>query len=133
MGDRNAGISGRCDGGGDAGNDLKRDARRPALLRLFSAPTEDERIAALQPCHRLALFGLRDQQGIDVRLPHRVLGARLADIDLFGVGTDMLEQGGVREPIVHHDIGGAQQLHAAHGDQSGIARPGPDQVDGSGR
>ena len=133
MRNRNARISGRGNRRRDAGHDLKRHARRPTLLRLFPASSKYERIAAFQARHRFALPRLRNEQRVDVGLFHRMLRARLADVGLLGVRADILEQGRMGETIVDDDVARAQQLHAAHGDQSGIARSGSNQIDRAGR
>ena len=48
MGQRNARVGRRGDGGGDAGDDDEGDAGVDERLGLFAAAAEDERIAALE-------------------------------------------------------------------------------------
>ena len=51
---------------------------------LLAAPGEHERIAALEPHHRLAGPAPLDQQRVDVVLGHRGAAGRLADVDALG-------------------------------------------------
>ena len=54
VGDRDAGVGGRGDAGGDAGHDLELDPGRAQRFALLAAAAEDERVAALQPHHAAA-------------------------------------------------------------------------------
>jgi hypothetical protein len=54
MGERNLQARSRGNTGGDAGHDLDGDAGAAQSIELLAAPAEDERIAALEPHHRLA-------------------------------------------------------------------------------
>ena len=54
MGERDAGVGRRGDGGGHAGHDDERHAGGDQRLGLLAAAAEDERIAALEPHHDLA-------------------------------------------------------------------------------
>ena len=51
VGHRDAPVGRRRDGGGDAGDLLKIDARRGQRLQLLAAPAEEEGVPALQPHH----------------------------------------------------------------------------------
>ncbi len=55
------------------------------LFDLFPAAPEDERVAAFQAHHTLALPGQLDQLLVDLVLRHGMLGAALADIDPLGI------------------------------------------------
>ena len=88
MGDGDAGIGGRGDGGGHAGHDLEGHTRRDQRFGLLAAAAENEGIAALQADHDLPREAALDQQGVDLGLgdaggplPHQdVLGARVEGI-----------------------------------------------------
>ena len=56
--ERDAGVGGRGDGGGDAGHDDEGHARVDQRLGLLAAAAEDERIAALEAHDDLARAGL---------------------------------------------------------------------------
>ena len=128
---RDARIGRRGDGRRDAGDDNEGDAALPQVLRLLAAAPEHERVAALQPRHALPLLRPLGEQGIDVILPHGVPVRLLADVDALGVGPGIFEQRRVRQPVIHHDIGGLEGLHAADRDQFRVARSGPDELDDS--
>ncbi len=49
VGDRDAGVGGRGDPGGDPGDDLELDPGGAQRFALLAAAAEDERVAALQP------------------------------------------------------------------------------------
>ena len=58
------------------------------------------------------------------------LPGALPDADPLGVRRRQVEQRLDRQPVVHDDVGPAQHLVAAHGEQARIARPGADEEDG---
>ena len=68
-----------------------------------------------------------DQQGVDVRLPHAVVGAGLANEDPFRIAAREVQHLGAHQPIMHDDIGLTQQTQGAQGQQIGRAWPGTDQ------
>ena len=57
MGDRDAGVGGGGDAGGDPGHDLELDPGLAQRLALLAAAAEDERVAALEPDDALARAG----------------------------------------------------------------------------
>ena len=73
MGDRDAGVGGGGDPGGDAGDDLELDPGLAQRFPLLAAAAEDERVAALQPHDALAGPGRLDQPLADLLLRHRGL------------------------------------------------------------
>ena len=60
------------------------------------------------------------------------MASALAHIDQLGAGPGLVQQLGSDQPVVHHDVGSAQQLETASGDEPGIARTAADQVHGAG-
>ncbi len=78
VGQRNTRIGGTTGGGGNARHHLEGNALGGQLLDLLAAPTEDERVAALQAQHALTLLGQLHQAPIDLFLGQRMLGALLA-------------------------------------------------------
>ena len=96
--------------------------------RFFAALIEQERIAPLEPRHRLALARLLGEQIADRVLIAR-LGRGAADVDALGVLGRDLEQLGMHEVIEDHDVGFLQAAIPAQGDEVGRAGTGADQVD----
>ena len=76
MGDRDPGVGGRGDAGGDPGHDLELDPGLAQRLALLAAAAEDERVAALEPDDALARAGGLDQALVDLLLRHRRWHAR---------------------------------------------------------
>ena len=66
---------------GDAGHHRKIDARRRERLQLFPAAPEDERIAALEAHHALALVRVLDEQRVDLLLRAADIAGRFAHAD----------------------------------------------------
>ncbi len=85
MGQRNSGVSRRCDRRGHAGNDLERNAVGAQGLGLFAAAAEDERVAAFQTHDVVALPGPLHQQAVDLGLTPSSVAADLADVDQLGL------------------------------------------------
>jgi hypothetical protein len=67
----------RAERRGDTGDDLDRHARSAARLGLFSAATEHERVAALEPYDVASHERLANQQRVDCVLRQRVPRAAL--------------------------------------------------------
>ena len=131
-GDRDAGVGGRRDRGGDAGNDLVGHPRVLQRRRLLAAPGEHERVAALQAHDLLTGQAPLDEQGIDVLLGHHGVAGALGHTDALGVGRGQIEEGRHREPVVDDDVGTSHHLDPSHGHQAGIAGSGAHEVDGHG-
>ena len=72
--------------------------------------------------------GFLDEQIADGFLSRRV-GCRRADLDAFGVGRRVREERSVDQTVVEDDVGHFEAGEPAHGDESGIARPGANQID----
>ena len=68
VGDRDAGVGRGGDPGGDAGDDLERDAGGGQRLGLLAAAAEDERVAALEPDDAAPRLRALDHQRLDLRL-----------------------------------------------------------------
>ncbi len=123
--------AGRSDGRGHTGNDLVRHARRAQRLALLRAPPEHERVSTLQSDDDTAAPGRLDQQGVDLLLWQRMAltPGPLPHEDPLGPGRRLFEQVRMHQPIVHHDLGRPQALHAAPRDQSRIPRACTDDID----
>ena len=104
MGDGDSGICGGCDRGGDSGDDFKRNLRGMERFALFSASSEDEGVSTFQADDSLILARVIDEERVDFVLGFGVLGGAFADVDLLGIGA-MVEQTGVGEGVVDHDVG----------------------------
>ena len=87
MRERYAGIRGDSERRGYARHDFEGDTGLGQSFHLFSAAAEDERIAALQANHGLALSRFGEHQVDDFGLRERVIAAFLADVDALGCST----------------------------------------------
>src|SRR5439155_11136466 len=128
MGQGNAGVRRRRDGGADARDDLEWYAGGREGLGLLAAATEHERVAALEPHHAAAAPGVHHEQRVDPLLRQRVIAAGLAGKDAararrFG------EQPRIDEPVIDDDLRPPQQRKPANGHEAGIAGPRPDESD----
>ena len=126
--DGNARVSRHRDGGRDARHDLKRQAVLLEQQTLFAAAAEDEGIAALEAHDCLALFRLVDEQLIDVRLLHRVVARRLADVDELGITRRPAEDAIIREAVVDNNLGALQAVDCLEADEAVVPRTSPDQI-----
>ena len=80
------------------------DARGGARRHLLAAPTEDERVAALQADDGRAAERAVDQQPFDLALRYGRAARLLADVDPLGLGRHEVEQRGRDEPVVDDDV-----------------------------
>ena len=129
MGHGNAGMAGHGEGRRDAGNHFAGDSGRDEGLDLFGPAAEKVRIAALQPHDRFSLPGGGDHPPVDLLLEHLAAAVRMAQRNLFGRRRHVLEQLGIDQVVVEHQVGLGQALGAAKGNQAGIAGTGSDQID----
>ena len=129
MGQRDAGIGGAGDGGGDAGHHFVADAVRTQRLQFLAAAAEHERVAALQPHHALAGLRERDQLRIDLGLRVAAVAGMLADADAFRIATRQLQHLVADQAVVQDHVGFVQHAQCAQGQQAGIAGAGTDQRD----
>ena len=125
--DRRSGGRGRS--GGDAGDDLEGDPGGTERDDLFLEPTEDRRVARLEPDDARAGRGMIDQQLRDMRLARGGAPGALADRNELGAGADMAEQRTRREIVEQHDIGRLQPRDGFERQQFGIARARADEGD----
>jgi len=129
VGDGDAGVGRDRHRRGDAGHDLERHAGGGQGLGLLAAPPEHERVAALEAYDALAPQSPLHEQGVDLLLGHGRT-RRLPHVDPLGAGRRQVQQGDLREPVVHHHVGPGQQLGPPAREQAGVARPRPHQVHG---
>ncbi len=128
---RDAGHGRHAESGRHAGHDLPVDARVAQDLDLLAAAAEHEGISALEPDHDPLAAPVPDQQAGDLVLAVCSRRVRLlAHVHHHRVRGCQVEDGPADQPIVQDDVGPGQQLRAAPGEQSGIARSGAHQVDG---
>ncbi len=128
MGDGNAGIRGRRDGGGDAGDDLKPHAGGHQCLAFLAAAAKNEWVAALEAHDAPAFEALLDQQAVDLVLGHRVAGGLLADVDLLGIGA-VAQELRVGQVVVDDDLGRLEEGNPADGEEAGVAGASADEID----
>ena len=123
MGQRHAGMGRATERCGDPRHDVEGDAGLGQRLELLAAPTEDERVAALEPDHALAGPRQRDQQLIDPGLGQHVAIAHLADENGLRLRRHQLEHVRPHQPVVDHDVGRCSSRSARRVKRS--AAPGP--------
>lgn len=129
VGDRHTRVRRGGDAGGDAGDDLERDALLVQEQRFLTAPLEHERVAPFQPRDHLALARLVGEQIADRLLRHR-LRRRRAHVDQLGACARVLQQALRYAMVVDHDVRRSKAFQAVHGNEPGVAGPGSDQVHG---
>ena len=125
----------RCHGGeagGDAVDDLDHDALRTQPLGLFAAAAEDERVAALEAHHVLAVQRLGREQLVDEGLGRAPAAAALADVhDARGGRGERKHR--VADQVVDQQHGGAtDRAHRLERQQLRVPGAGADQRDGAG-
>ena len=94
-------------------------------LDLLAAAAEQERVAALEPQHALALLGEADEQRADLLLRQFVIVGTLADIDALGLAPHEGHDPLVGQAVVEHDVGLLHEAEGAEGDEVGVAGPAP--------
>ncbi|MNE36016.1 hypothetical protein D3C80_1298090 [compost metagenome] len=132
VGQGDPGIGAAAGGGSDARYHLTIDAVLQEEVEFFGAPAEDERVAALEPHHPLALGRQVDQQLVDLCLGQAVVAADLANVMAAASGRDQGQQFTADQAVIDHGIGLHQQAPGAQGEQARIAGPGTDQGDFAG-
>ena len=121
--DGDARVVRRGDKGGNARHHLEGNLRRREFLGLLAAPSENVRVAALQPHDGLAFLRFRDEQLVQLLLRDGVGGSALAPVDeLGGLGREA-EQILIDECVIDHDIRASEQLGSTPGKQPHVARP----------
>ena len=128
MGQGNAGVRRRRDGGADARDDLEWYAGGRERLGLLAAATEHERVAALEPDHAAATLGVHHEQRVDALLRQRMIAAGLAGKDAARARR-LGEQPRIDEPVIDDDLRAPQQRESANGHEAWIAGPRPDERD----
>ncbi len=133
VGERNAGIGGAGDGGGDAGNHLEADAVRAQEFQLFAAAAEHEWVAALQPYHAATGPGVFQHQAVNLFLPGAMALRRLADLDEVRAVPSQAQDLRADQAVVQHHLGLTQCAQRMPGEQARIAGAGADQAHVAGR
>ncbi|MEJ7718148.1 MAG: hypothetical protein WKF31_09370 [Thermoleophilaceae bacterium] len=129
VGDRHAGVGGRRHPRRHAGHHLEGHARRGQRLGLLAAPTEHERIAALEAHHRSPGAPHLHEQRVDLLLRHRGPARGLAHVAHLGVGAHLLERTVGDQAVVEDRVGTGEKLERAPRHEAGIARPGAHEID----
>jgi hypothetical protein len=127
VGDRDARVGGGSHARGDAGHDLEVDARLDQLLALLAPAPEDVRIAALEAADDEAGPGLLHDQVVDLVLGQGVVPALLAHVQDLAIRLAPLQEVGVGQVVVDHDVAGLDDLLGAQGQHARIARTGSDE------
>ncbi|CAB4605069.1 unannotated protein [freshwater metagenome] len=132
QGDGNPGIGRHGDRRGDPRDHLVRETRRFEGGRFLAAAGEDERIAALETDDVQPGSSPFDEKFVDVVLRHHRPARALGDTDPLGSLRRQFEEGTHRQPVVDDHIGGGEHLGTPKGQQSRVAGPGANQIDGHG-
>ena len=129
MGQRNAGIGGAGQRGGDSGHDFVADAVRAQEFQFLAAPAEHERITALQAHHAPSGARVFQQEGVDAFLGGVVLARVLGDFDEFGIAPGEPQDVRADQAVVQDHVGLVEQAQGAQGQQPRITRASADQGD----
>src|SRR5688500_13337178 len=129
MGERDAGIRRRGEGGGDAGDDFKLDAGRDQRFGLFATAAENKRVAALEADDVFAFAGEPDQRALDVALGAAEAAAFLADKHLFCLWSGQGQNRWRGQIVVDHRVGLADQPRGFDREKLWVAGPGADEED----
>src|SRR5262245_32431330 len=129
MSQRNAGVrraTCRCC---HSWHDFEPHARSCEGFELLATATEDERIAALEPAHPLALLRELHEQRVDLVLGNLRTAARLADVDALSVATREIEDLRGHEPVIQDHVCILQRSQSTQRQQTRIAWTGADEHD----
>ena len=129
MGQRDAGVGGAGQRGGDAGHDFVADAVRAQEFEFFAAAAKNESVATLQAHHTLAGAGVFEHERMDCFLRYMMMARCLADFDAFSVAAGEVEHFGADQTVVQDHVGFVEQTQAAQRQQAGVAGTGADQRD----
>ena len=133
MGQRDPRVGCASRGGGDPGHDLERHSDGREGLDLLAPPPEDERVAALQPQHPLSVQREPGEEIVDPGLRDRMAAGLLPRVDALGVAPRQIEHRLRYQTVVDDDVRSLHEPQRPEGEQVGVSRPGPDQVDLAGR
>src|SRR5262249_50773984 len=103
---------------------------RGERLRLLTAATEHERIAALQAHDATGGPAPVDEHLVDLVLREIDVAGRLAGGDELGTLGRQRQEERRRQAVVDHHVGPAEQHRAPVREQPRITRPGAHEVDG---
>ena len=126
MGHGDAGQLRNGDGRGHSGHHVHLGPGLPQLLRLLGPAAEEERVAALEADHGLALLGVLHQELVGLPLAQVVVPGPLPGVDELGALLALLQQLGVGQGVVHDDVGAPEQLHTLDREKAGVSRPRAD-------
>jgi len=122
VGERNPGVGRDRIAGADAGNNLEGDARRRNVLGLFAASAEYKRIAPFEPAHLLALPGALDQELVDLLLGQALRSVH-PHVDNLGSRLGFEQEFRIRQVVVDHHVGAAQNGRPLERQQPRVSRP----------
>jgi len=124
---RDPGVGRHRRGRGHPGDDLPGHPGPGEGFGLFSAAPEEEGVTTLQAHHHTTRLSVLSQEGVDLPL---TVGAGGPRRDEQRPGWSEPEQRRIDEAVVDDHVGPGQDVSAATGEQTGIARARPHQVDG---
>ena len=100
----------------------------PQLLRLLRSASEQKRVPALETDDDLPFGSVLHQELVGLPLAEVVVAGPLPGIDELGALFALLEELGIRQSIVEHNIRRPQELQAPDGEQPGIPRTCANQI-----
>ena len=128
VGERQLGGGGGGERRGDSRDHGAGDAVRGQHLELLAAASENQRIAALEARHALALSGEAHQQLVDAPLLIGPAGLP-ADEDPLGIAPRAIQHRLAHQAVVENHVRSLQQLQRPQREQVRIAGAGSNQVD----
>ena len=128
MGQGNAGIGRHGSGRGDPRNNFKRDIGRYQLLRLFTASTEQQRVTTLEPGDDFAVCSMLPHEFMNGLLRNGSAPPPFSGVEQGGFGPDIIQQAHIHQIVVDNNIRLFEAALTFEGQQSGVARPGSNQV-----
>ena len=129
VGQRNTGIGGTPTGGSNPRHHLKVDAFRHDQVNFLTAAAKDKGVSPFQPAHFLTLFGVMDQQFVDIVLGQGVFVPRLAHVNQFRIPPRQIHDALSHQTVIEDHIGFLQQAQGAESKQVRVAGTGAHQVD----
>lgn len=128
VGQGNTGVRGYCRCRGHARHDFKGYMIINQFFRFLAAPTEDERVSALEPGHNLSLIRPLDDQRVDLVLGQSVFAALLAYVNQLRVRPALFKETLVRKIVIDNHIGLSYTVKTLYRYQSRIPGSRADEI-----
>ena len=115
--------------GADARDRFAGNARGEQCLHFLAAAAEHEGIAALQPDDGLSLRCFFHEHFADLTLRGKMAAASLSHVDPLRLLRCGVQQGGIDQIVVDHDLTARQKRQTSHGDEICFSASGAHQKD----